>query len=146
MRDMMATMTPREQIDEVLANETPAGRFQAVIDMLNDGRITPSQAHELLEMPEMAARVSTPVGDITVRADPTLKPDEFRTDSNRLPPYKLAPFRFESREQSVDAMKADARAYTATVMLPGERPDGFAQPQIDEIKAMLTAPVKGKLK
>lgn len=145
-------------------------------------------------------KIGTPVGGIPVRADPTLRPDELRIetdpteeharqalaketsrdtsavfDFNRMldehyprdesgrhyipksptwnlveltksasTPYRVEPVWQPTSGYPVPSEKLRKHFVDYMTKNPTPRPDGFAQSKIDEIKAMLTAPVKGK--
>lgn len=145
----METMTECEQIDEVLANETPAGRFQAVVDMLNEGRITPSQALEMLDMPEMTFSVRIEPGPWNLDADLRERlagaSDAPSADQPRSE-HRSKAFGYVDTNISRALCAADnerileSPQLMSLARLPTPRPDGFDQHRIDEIKAALLAP------
>lgn len=81
------------------------------------------QCEEYYGMPEAleSTKIRTPVGDLMMRADPTLKPTEMRI--------------MHSREHDDDEWVDD----------PSDlRPDGFTQSNVDAAKAVLLSKVERK--
>lgn len=99
-----------------------------------------------------STKIRTPAGDITVRADPTLKPGEWRLETPWLKAaeWLATPVVYPEHRKSNAAGTLPCGVWSANgdhvplTLEPLRRPDGFTQSDVDAAKAVLLSKVERK--